>query len=207
MGFVTQQSIVYRSTTSRVLAVVIFVGAAAGMLAAVLAEGAPGALTLAPLLALIAGFGWAAYWRPAVVVHEHGVDLVQVLSTVSVPWESIHAVDTRWALTLQTERGNYAAWAAPAPSRYSLYRVTKDENKALADGAYLDGTIRLGDALSSDSGQAAEIVRRTWQAWRDEVEAETRARREVTTSRRWHVATISAGLALLVLAALPLLVN
>ena len=207
MGVVSQQRIVYRSTTSRVIAVIIFAGAAAGMLAAVLAEGLPSALTLAPLLALIAGFGWAAYWRPAIVVHEHGVDLVQVLSTVEVPWESIHAVDTRWALTLHTERGKHAAWAAPAPSRYSLYRVTKDENRALADGAYLDGTIRLGDALSSDSGQAAEIVRRTWQAWRDEVESGDRARRDATERRHWHGATIAVGAGLLVLTALPLLLG
>jgi len=207
MGFVSQQRIVYRSTTSRVLAVVIFVGAAAGMLAAVLAEGLPGALTLAPLLALIAGFGWAAYWRPAVVVHEHGVDLVQVLSTLQVPWESIQSVDTRWALTLQTPRGNHAAWAAPAPSRYGLYRVSKDENRTLAEGAYLDGTIRLGDALSSDSGQAAEIVRRTWQAWRDDVDAGERARRDATERRHWHTATIAVGAVLAVLAALPLLLG
>ena len=66
-------------------------------------------------LALLAGSCWAVFWRPQVVVDEGGVRLVNVLRTIDLPWPSIQAVDTKWALTLITAYGRFSGWAAPAP--------------------------------------------------------------------------------------------
>ena len=68
-----------------------------------------------PWLALVAGACWALFWRPEVVVDDGGVRLVNVSRTIDVPWPSIQAVDTKWALTLITAYGRFTGWAAPAP--------------------------------------------------------------------------------------------
>lgn len=199
---VTAEPIEFRSTTSRVLAVVIMGGAGLAGVALALTEGAAGVVPTLPVLALIAGFGWAAYARPAVIVHEHGITVVGVVATVDVPWSSIRMIDTRWALTLRTDSGDVTAWAAPAPGRHSLYRVTRAENQHLAPDAYLAGTIRPGDSLSSDSGQAAEIARRGWDHWR-QLAGDAEVSVEPVT-RRWHVVTIAVGAALVALSAVAL---
>lgn len=197
------EPIVFRSTTSRVLAVVIMGGAAVALLAVTLTDGPAGATQTLPLLAVIGGFGWAAYWRPAVIVGAHGVTVLGVVATTEVPWSSIRMIDTRWALTLRTDHGDITAWAAPAPGRHGLYRVTRGENQNLSPDAYLAGTIRPGDALSSDSGQAAEITRRAWEQWRD-AHADSPVDTE-PVHRRWHVITITVGAVLTLLAVVALL--
>lgn len=203
MVVVTGKPIVFRSTSSRLLAGIMSGGALVALVAVVMTDGVTGALTVLPVLALIGGFGWAAYWRPAVVVDDSGVTVIGVIATTDVPWASIRTIDTRWALTLQTTSGVVTAWAAPAPSRHGLYRVTKGENQNLAADTYLAGTIRPGDALSSDSGQAAEIVRRAWDRWRD-AQGELPAAGQ-PVHRRWHVATLGISAALTVWAVLALL--
>lgn len=203
MVTVTGQPIVFRSTSSRVLAGIISGGALLAAVAVAVTDGLVSAVSVLPVLALIGGFGWAAYWRPAVVVDDAGVTVVGVIATTEVPWASIRTIDTRWALTLKTTTGVVTAWAAPAPSRHGLYRVTKGENQNLAADTYLAGTIRPGDALSSDSGQAAEIVRRAWDRWREN-QGESPADGE-PVRRRWHRATLVVAAALAVLTALVLI--
>lgn len=203
MVTVTGQPIVFRSTSSRVLAGIISGGALLAAVAVAVTDGLVSAVSVLPVLALIGGFGWAAYWRPAVVVDDAGVTVVGVIATTEVPWASIRTIDTRWALTLKTTTGVVTAWAAPAPSRHGLYRVTKGENQNLAADTYLAGTIRPGDALSSDSGQAAEIVRRAWDRWREN-QGESPADGE-PVRRRWHRATLVVAAALAVLTVLVLI--
>ena len=48
------------------------------------------------------GTCWAVFWRPVVAVDDGGVRLVNVLRTIDLPWPSILAIDTKWALTLIT---------------------------------------------------------------------------------------------------------
>lgn len=200
---VTGQPIVFRSTSSRVLAGIITGGALVALVAVVITDGVTGAVSVLPLLALIGGFGWAAYWRPAVTVSDAGVTVIGVIATTDVPWSSIRTVDTRWALTMRTTGGVVTAWAAPAPGRHGLYRVTRGENQNLSADAYLAGTIRPGDAMTSDSGQAAEIVRRAWEKWRD-AHGESRDAAE-PIRRRWHIATIAVTVVLVALAAIALI--
>ena len=76
-----------------------------------------------PWLALVAGSCWALFWRPEVVVDDGGVRLVNVFRTIDVPWPSIQAVDTKWALTLITAYGRFTGWAAPAPGMHEAVRA------------------------------------------------------------------------------------
>ena len=105
---------VFRPSFGRVLTV--FVGGVAGGTLVVLLATAPAtALRAAPVLALAAGACWALFWRPAIEVDDGGVRVVNPLRTIDLPWPSILAVDTKFALTLVSAYGRYTAWAAPAP--------------------------------------------------------------------------------------------
>jgi len=121
-----------------------------------------------PLLALAALLVWGAYWNPAVVVTPAGVELRNVLRTVELPWPTIQLVDVKYALTLETAWGTYSAWAAPAPSRTRARTAGPGDMAHLPPSTYgSGGTVRPGDLMSSDSGQAAALVRSRWEQVRD----------------------------------------
>ena len=82
----------------------------------------------------------------------------------------------RYALTLHTAYGDYAAWAAPAPSRARVATAGRDDVANLPGSTYgPGGSVRPGDLASSASGQAAMIVRARWSSSRDAI-----------TSFRWR---------------------
>src|SRR5450756_852879 len=122
----------------------------------------------APGLLLVTAVVWAAYWQPAVIVSDAGVTVRNVLRTVELPWPSIQRIDTRYALTLITAYGSYAAWAAPAPGRTRSREASAADLRGLPESTYgAAGSVRPGDLPTSPSGEAAAIVRRRWEALRD----------------------------------------
>ena len=146
----------------------------------------PGAaLRTAPALALLPALGWLLFVRPAVVVDDAGVELRNVLRTVHVPWAAIRRVDTKYALTLSTASGDFAAWAAPAPSRRSVLDAGPGDVSHLPGTTYLGGGARPGDLLTSASGEAAAYIRRRSEELREAGALDDpRAPSAVVT--RWH---------------------
>ncbi|MBM9476947.1 PH domain-containing protein [Nakamurella flavida] len=195
------ESHVQRPTGGRVLAVSVWVICAAGAVALAVSQGpgvlvGSGAWLLLPAVAV-----WAVFYRPGVAVDDGGVELVNVLRTVRLPWPSIQRVDTRWSLTLHTAYGKFSAWAAPAPGRYAARRDQRRRGgRASAD----EGGIRLGDLPDSESGAAAESIRRRWEALRDAGHLDDPRLEFDRAPTRWHLGTILALVALLVWALLNL---
>lgn len=137
--------------------------AAVGVTATVASAGPEGLLSTAPLL-LVAFLGWQFFWLPAVVVHDGGVTLENPFRTVLVPWAALVHVDTRYALTLVTAHKSYAAWAAPAPGIWGGRNARPEDLHGLPDTSYGPGkSVRPGDLKTTDSGQAARLVRTRWQ--------------------------------------------
>src|SRR5690606_22046558 len=68
-------------------------------LALTVAEDPRQALRLAPVLAMVVVGVRLLYARPAVVVHDGGVELRNVTRTVHLAWPAIQRVDTKYALT------------------------------------------------------------------------------------------------------------
>ena len=114
----------------------------------------------APLL-LIAFLGWQLFWMPAVVVHDGGVTLENPFRSVLVPWAALVHVDTRFALTLVTAHKSYAAWAAPAPGIWGGRNARPEDLAGLPDTSLRSRASRCGpgDLKTTDSGQAARLVR------------------------------------------------
>ena len=123
----------------------------------------PGALAgIAPLV-LVAYLGWQLFWMPAVVVHDGGISLENPFRSVSVPWAALVHVDTRFALTLVTAEKSYTSWAAPAPGIWGGRNARPEDLQGLPATTYGPGrSVRPGDLKSTDSGQAARLVRERW---------------------------------------------
>lgn len=165
------------------------------------------ALRYLPVLVLPVALVWALYARPAVIVSDASVEVRNVTRTVVLPWPSIQRVDTKYALTLYTAYGTFAAWAAPAPSRMTTLASGPDAVKHLPKSSYIGGGVRPGDLTTSASGQAAAVIRRRW----DELnEAGHLADPRLERSRpqvRWHVLPALGIIALAALAAALLRVS
>lgn len=131
-------------------------------------QGQPGAaLRFTPAFLLAAWACWMLFWAPAVRIDDAGVALVNVVRTVRVTWPAIVSVDTKYTLTLRTASRAYGAWAAPAPSRLTTYRASRQDLSHLPETTYgPGGSVGIGDVPSSDSGIAALRVRRQWEQLR-----------------------------------------
>jgi len=196
--------VVFRPVFGRVLAVVVIVLCVGGAVSGLVADAG---LTLRwlPLLALLGTAAWATYWRPAVIVTPAAVELRNVTRTIELPWPAIQRIDTRFALTLHTPYGQYAAWAAPAPGRVQVRMAGPADMRDLPSSTYgSGGTVQAGDLASTGSGQAALLVRARWEALRDAgVLDDARLERE-RPRVRWHVGTLAAIVVLIAASVLAL---
>lgn len=157
----------FRPAFGRVLTVIIAAIGAGALTGYVIVGDIAGLLRSGSWLVLMVAAVWALYWMPRVEVLEHAVIVRNPLSTWHVPWPAIQRIDTKWALTLYTEHSRVEAWAAPASGRYTVFRLGPDDVK-VSESARLAGSIRPGDTLSSESGAAANHIRRHWEELRDD---------------------------------------
>lgn len=153
---------IFKARTNKWFALLSWTVAAAGIVIAVVSAG-PGALVgIAPLV-LVALLGWQLFWRPAVVVDNAGISLENPFRSIAVPWAALVHVDTRFALTLVTAERSYTSWAAPAPGIWGGRNARPEDLRGLPGTTYgPGGSVRPGDLRSTDSGQAAQLVRARW---------------------------------------------
>ncbi len=192
----------YRPAFGRVLAVVVAVLGLGGLASGLVAD-AGATWPYVPPVLLVVAWVWAAYWRPAVLVSPAGVELRNVTRTVELPWPTIQRVDTRFALTLHTAYGEYAAWAAPAPGRSRVATSGRADMADLPSSTYgPGGTVRPGDLTSSGSGQAAALVRARWEELRDAGLLDDPRLERARPRVRWHAGTLAAIVVLIAASAL-----
>jgi hypothetical protein len=123
---------VYRSGPARLLGV-LTVAICLGGLVTMAVRGSQQDLLryAAPLLA-VAWVGWFGYWRPDVVMDDHGVTLHNVVRTVRLPWGAVQDVHSRYGLRLDTTDGSFDAWAVAAPAGRDRLRGGDTEAAAMA---------------------------------------------------------------------------
>ncbi len=190
---------VFVSRFNRVLAVLIWAACAVLGVGLLVSVHDLRLLYLVPV-ALFALIGWALLWRPRLLVDDEGVTAVNVSRTVGVPWAALIHVDTKYALTLYTPGHRYPVWSAPAPGTASTLRATRNETRGRVGRPSVEDSVRRpGDLLSTESGAAAEVVRRRWKQLQDAGAIEPGLADETPVTVRWHIATLAA-IAVLVVA-------
>jgi len=192
----------FRPAFGRVLTIVVGIVALTGMVGLVIGDDLQSLLRFGAWFVLLVAVTIALYWMPVVEVLEHEVLVRNPLSTWHVPWPEIQRIDTKWALTLYTRSVRIEAWAAPSSGRYTVFTLGPDDTK-VSETARLAGSIRPGDTLSSESGAAANHIRRHWEQLRDDGLLDGAV--EVGALRRdWHPRTIALLAALATLGVLGL---
>jgi hypothetical protein len=199
------ETVRFRPLFGRVLAVIVCVMALLGIAGFFITGDLGGAARYAWPILLVGVLAWALYLRPELVIEEHGVTVVNVFRTYFVPWPAIQHIETRFAVMLHTTDGKVSVWASPAPGRHGATRVTRSDFTGISGSAYgKAGSLRPGDALSTESGAAAHILRLHWEKLRDAGMFEHGV--EPGSVRvTWHTATIAAMIALLVASLVGLL--
>ena len=192
----------FRPVFGRVLTIVIAVIALGALIGFIVAGDIGGLLRSGWWLIVLATATWAMFWRPEVEVLEHEVTVRNPLSTWHVPWPAIERIDTKWALTLYTPSGRIEAWAAPSSGRFTVFTLGPEDTR-VTETARLAGSIRPGDTLSSESGAAANHIRRHWELLRDDGLLD-RAIEPGALHRAWNVRTILLLSAMVILGLLGL---
>jgi hypothetical protein len=174
--------LVYSPTLVRVAAGIYLLFALWWLLALLTGPNPGHTLAVAPGLLAAGMLVYVLFWRPAVLVDDHGVELRNVLRDVRVPWSALESVDTRFALTLLVDGGRHQSWAASAPGRPSMslaerWPAGRDRSDpagradhALPDPRWSPDGIaaqRSSSDLRADSGAAAFMVQQRWNAWRE----------------------------------------
>jgi hypothetical protein len=199
------QEVRYRPVFGRSLAVVTIVVCALGIVALFWSEPLS-ALRYAWPIVLVAVLAWALFWRPSLSVEQHGITVENVLRTHFVPWPSIVAIDTRYSLTLQTVHGRVVVWAAPAPGRHRTLGMAPKDFDGVGDSARGSvGELRPADALTTPSGNLAQLIRGNWERLRDTGAFAGGVDPDAATVT-WHWATIAVVTALAAATTIGLLV-
>ena len=186
----------FHSRFNQVLAIVVWLFCC-GAVAAVIVSSLGTSAEYLPLIAFVALLAWAGLWRPAVRIDEHAVTIVNVLSTVSIPWPALIDIETRYALTLVTPQGRFAATAAPAPGRFASALSKRDLTRVNAQTGST-GSLRPGDLPNTDSGAAAYLVRDYWEKLVAQERIELGVADTTHVTRRWHWMVIGLCAALLI---------
>lgn len=165
-------------------------------------EGILSVFTAIPFAAAIAWITMLLFWFPQLTADDEAVTVRNVWSEYLVPWDSIQRIDTKYALTLVTEKRTISVWSAPAPGRHSVFNASREQGRHLPESTYLAGTIRPGDLPQSESGSAAAIIRREWERRRDQHSAGDTT--EVQQRFRSELGLITAALTVLLIISLSL---
>ena len=106
---------------------------------------------------------YLAYGRPKVTVFDEGILIVNPLVAVTIGWQDVEDIDTRFSLSVQYAGKRINAAAAPAPGRHHARTVHPNELKGVA--IPMAEAMRPGDSPRSDSGVAAHLARSRWAAF------------------------------------------
>lgn len=162
------ESFHYRPMFGRVLAATIVVLCAVGLASLAVTGDWPAVGRTVWPLALFSVLAVALFWRPRILIEDHGVTVVNVLRTIEVPWPAILRIDTRFSLTLFTAERKIPVWAAPSPGIRGAVAIERSDVRNLSESAYGPGdSVRPGDSVTTPSGQVAFVLRRHWEALRD----------------------------------------
>lgn len=178
----------FRPAFGRVLSIIVTLIAMTGIVGFVVTGDAVGLMRYGWALLLLAAVALALFWFPHLRVAEPEVTVVNVFSTIHIPWSAIERVDTKYALTLQTTSGVVTVWASPAPNRYATQAASRSAARIAGDAA---GTSpRPGDLLETQSGAAAYVIRRHWDDLREDGMVQVSAGADGGVRRDIHWPTI-----------------
>jgi hypothetical protein len=112
-------------------------------------------------IAVVVGLGsYLLFLRPKVIVFDEGITIVNPITTVTIGWSEVEAIETKYTMSIQRDKEVIHAWAAPAPGRHHRRQVDPGEMRGVGHAGH--EIIRPGDDPATLSGAAAAIARVRW---------------------------------------------
>jgi len=103
--------------------------------------------------------------RPKIELFDEGVRITNPFEEITVGWQLVESIDTKYTMSIQIGGKSIHAWAATAPGRYHGRTIHPSEMRGLNVGA--DGIIRPGDSPRSHSGAASYLANLRLKSFRD----------------------------------------
>jgi hypothetical protein len=125
-----------------------------------------GVVAAAIVVAWLAYAAYAGLWAPTLRVDARSAQIHNPLRTISVSWDALIHVDTKYSLTLHTPGRAWPVWCAPQASALVARRAAKrvrDDRDPRDPRNALDSGIPIGDLPGTESGDAAALVRQRWE--------------------------------------------
>ena len=94
------------------------------------------------------------FLKPYVLIFDEGIKIVNPTKEITVSWDLVEEIETKYSMSILVDGRTFYAWAAPAPSGRHSRRMHKTD---LIPGA--DAPRRVGDSLKSDSGVCAYMAK------------------------------------------------
>lgn len=167
MVFLTQE-ITLKPLFSRILAALVVAICVLGEIGVIVYGRLDTIIEAVPAIALV-GFGaFALFWAPYVRVGPAAVEIINPLRSYVITWPAILDIQTRWGLTLKTEKLTVSAWASPARSRYAS--LSQSRRDGFGRPVFVSETSRKpsGDRVpSSVAGLAPMLITEQWERYRD----------------------------------------
>ncbi|WP_341579654.1 PH domain-containing protein [Microbacterium schleiferi] len=186
----------YRPLGGRILAGATVAIAGLGIVAMTIQNPLDGLRYGWPLL-FVAVLAVVLFWRPSLTVQDHGVTVTNPFRTAFISWPSIQSIDTRWSLRVTTAQRAITVWAAPAPSRHRSAGLSRSDFAGVGQSAQgPHASLRPSDAISTPSGNLAQVIRGRWEELRDRGALDAGA----DPGADWHTVNVPAIATLLVLA-------
>jgi hypothetical protein len=133
---------------------------------------------------------YTVLWMPGISVDDDVVTVRNVTRTITIPWESLIHVDTKYALALYTPGRSFSVWAAPAPGSATVLRLASRDSRSTSDTSV---TTRPGDIPGTDSGDAAAMVRNRWELLKSRKRIATGIADTVPVAVRWNAAPLAVA--------------
>lgn len=111
---------------------------------------------------------WLAWVRPKLELSDEGVRVVNPLRTISLGWQDVQNLNTRFSLSIVHAHGRVGVWVAPANGRKRMSKlgptgisneVTSGQLKGFTAATFNGVDVIASDSPASDSGLAAHLVR------------------------------------------------
>jgi len=158
-------------------------------------------------LAFVNLLAWEGLWRPLMTISDDGVEVMNPLRSIQIPWNALVNVDTKFALTLFTPGRKFEVWVAPSPGRSFGYRSAAVADREIRrTSPHSSSTVRPGDLVTSESGAAASLVRSRWELLQTSGLVEAGIADEVPVTVLWNWPMAGALLVLLAVSIPALLI-
>ena len=94
--------------------------------------------------------------RPKVTFFDEGVAITNPFVEVTVGWQMVEEIESRYCMSILVGEKHIYAWAAPAPGRYHARNIHGSELKGMKIGS--DQMIQPGQSPRTHSGVASHLA-------------------------------------------------